>query len=272
MHKHYLSLIKPYLIILIIVMGLMGCEDEATKQPKQQVTKKEKTTPPKKQPVPVPKKEKPKPFLSSENVVEFLTQYGKKNPETILDIYTSFGKVRVRLYKDTPLHRASFVLLSKSGYFDRSTFTRVAPFFIAQGGGVSTDKQDSIVHSIGLYSIPKEFKRHHFHKRGALAAARRYKKNPEKRSNPYAFYFVEGTMYNTPTLDRYEKENNYKFSEKQRAYYLKHPSAAHLDGQHTVFGEIISGYDVVPQLTQVETDSRDWPKQDLFVDSIKVIR
>ncbi|HAW51722.1 MAG TPA: peptidylprolyl isomerase, partial [Flavobacteriales bacterium] len=95
--------------------------------------------------------------------------------------------------------------------------------------------------------------------------------NPEKRSDPYAFYFVEGSLYNDLTLDKYEQENNYAYSEEQRAYYKQNPGAAHIDGQHTVFGEIIEGFEVIAKLTHVKTDGRDWPISDIYIERCEVI-
>ena len=257
------------LILISLTFYVVSCSNEEP-APIKPPTKKTTVKPKKK--VKLKPKPKVKPMITKDSVVEKLTEYGKNHPETVVDIFTSKGKVRIRLYKDTPLHRASFLLMANEGYFTHSVFTRVAPFFIAQGGGTYTKEQTAVTRKTGVYTIPAEFKRHRMHKQGAVAAAREYKKNPDKRSDPFAFYFVEGTLYNHPTLDRYEKENGYKFTKKQREYYVSKPGAAHLDGQHTVFGEIISGYSVIPKITQVERDSKDWPIEDIFIDSVKLIR
>jgi peptidyl-prolyl cis-trans isomerase B (cyclophilin B) len=214
----------------------------------------------------------PKNPITDSNVVERLMAYGKENPETVVDIYTTKGKIRARLYTSTPLHRANFIMMSKKGFLNGSVFTRVAMNFIAQSGGTYDEDHAKIKKNIGRYTIPLEMSHKNIHKRGAIAAARRYKDNPDKRSDPYAFYFVEGTLYNEPTLARYEQENDYQFTPAQREYYLNKPGAGHLDGQHTVFGEVISGYAVIPKITSVETDSRDWPRKDIFIDSVVVIR
>jgi len=228
----------------------------------------------KSKPQPVPKKKDTNSFvkLSDANVEQRLLSYGKKNPETIVDIYTSKGKVRARLYKSTPLHRANFILLAKKEFYKGSVFTRVTPNFIAQGGGTYNKAQVEVKKSIGSYTIPNEISKKHFHKRGALGAARRYNFNPEKRSDPYAFYFVEGNTYNNPTLDEYERLNKYTYPAAHREFYNHTPGAAHIDGQHTVFGEIISGFEVIPKITAVRRDSRDWPIEDIYIDSVKVIR
>tara|TARA_B110000285_G_scaffold195192_1_gene225322 strand:- start:2668 stop:3483 length:816 start_codon:yes stop_codon:yes gene_type:complete len=221
---------------------------------------------------PEPAKITPKNPIHNGNVKDRLLEYGKQNQETIVDIYTSKGKIRAKLYKNTPLHRANFIMMSKKGFLNGSVFTRVVMGFIAQSGGTFDEDHAHIKQKIGMYTIPSEMSKSRFHKKGALASARKYGDNPNKRSDPYAFYFVEGQLYNTPTLDVHEREFKYKYSKIQREYYLKKPGAAHLDGQHTVFGEILIGNNVVSKLTEVETDSRDWPNTDLFIDSVIVIK
>jgi peptidyl-prolyl cis-trans isomerase B (cyclophilin B) len=198
-------------------------------------------------------------------------EFSKANPEKKLWIYTSFGKIKVRLYEQTPLHRASFLLWTKSGFYDGSVFMRVSPNFIAQGGTTNSDRQMEIKKRIGQYTIPAEFRPGLFHKRGALAFARDYENNPQKRSDSHRFYFVEGTMYNKPTLDKYERETGRKYPKEIREYYLVQPGAAHLDYEHTVFGEVLHGMDVIAKITRVDTDSREWPLKDVYIDSIRII-
>ena len=217
----------------------------------------------------------PKPvynLISDNNVIERLTDFGNKNLETIVDIYTSKGKIRVKLFKDTPLHRANFLLLVKSGYFNRALFSRVSKKFMAQFGGSYDDLQRDIQDTIGTFTIPSEISPHHFHKKGALAAARSYNNNPEKKSASDEFYFIEGQNFSDLTLDHYAHENNYEFTAAQRKYYKKNVGAAHIDGEHTVFGQIIEGYNIVAKLTHVPTDSQEWPTSDIYVDSAIVIK
>ncbi len=230
---------------------------------------------------PIPKKEivkkKPKvvkkePLFNDENVEEKLLAYGKENTETVVLIKTSFGDIKVRLFKDTPMHRANFIMLAKANYFDSTIFSRVVPNFMAQAGSGYNGRHTDFKRDMGAFTIPAEIKQEHFHRRGAVAMAREYRGNPDKRSSPYAFYFVEGTPFSNETLDIYEKKNGYTYSTEQRNYYTKKPGAAHIDGEHTVFGEIISGYDVVPKLTAVDTDGQDWPRVDIFILKVEVLQ
>ncbi|MGB0887120.1 MAG: peptidylprolyl isomerase [Vicingaceae bacterium] len=256
-------MLKNLLVVLIAFLIISCGEDKVPVIKKTPVVKKEKKITPKK---------KVYDLITDANVVEKLTQYGEENPETIVDIYTSKGKIRVQLFKDTPLHRANFILLVKSSFLTHAYFSRVSKKFMAQFGGSYDDIQRAVRDTIGFYTIPSEMSHHHFHKKGALAAARSYNNNPEKRSSYDEFYFVEGQKFSDLTLDHYEYENKYKFTPTQRKYYKNNVGAAHIDGEHTVFGQIIKGYNVVKELTAVPTDSQEWPNTDIFVDSAIVVK
>lgn len=210
-------------------------------------------------------------IITNQNVIKRLTEYGLKNPETLALIKTDKGDIRVKLYRDTPLHRANFILMAKNGCFNQTVFTRVSKGFMAQGGGTYDEKTVSKRNSIGRYTIPAEIRPHYFHKAGALAMARSYNDNPEKKSSPFDFYLVEGSVFNEATLDKYEETNNYKYPVERRRYYLKNPGAAHIDGEHTIFGEVVEGISVIPHLTNVKTDSRDWPVTDIYIREVIIL-
>ncbi len=174
--------------------------------------------------------------LNNKNVVAFLTEYGKQNPETKVLFKTRLGDITIKLYKDTPLHRASFIFLTKIGYFNTTCFHRVVPNFIAQGGNSENKKTADIRNRYKHYLIPPEFKRHHKHKRGALAAAREWENNPKKLSTPFEFYFIQ-----------------------------KRKGEHHLDFEHTVFGEVIKGMPVIDKIIAEKADTDEWPFVDINI-------
>lgn len=181
-------------------------------------------------------KEKPKDSINRKNVVAFLTEYGKQNKENKILINTRMGNIKIQLYDDTPLHRASFIFLAKMGYFDTTCFYRVVPNFVIQGGESERLDTQRYKARYQRYKIPPEFKKHRRHKYGALALARDWKDNPKKYSTAFEFYIVQNRK-----------------------------GAHHLDGEHTVFGEVISGFDAIDKIVNVKTGNDEWPLDDVFI-------
>lgn len=254
-----------YLYCFLAAFLVLSCSESSTKEPSANIPEQKST--------PIPEIEKPvRKTITDDSVVDTLLSYGKIHPESIARITTSLGVIKIRLFKETPLHRANFLLIANTGYFDSTVFSRVVPNFMAQTGSGFNGKHTDIKTQLGAYTIPAEFNSSLFHKRGAVAMAREYRNNPEKRSNPYAFYFVEGSIFSNETLDIYEKKTGNKFTKEQRDFYTKNPGAAHIDNEHTVFGEIIEGFEVVPKLTAVDTDGQDWPREDLFIISVEILK
>ena len=172
--------------------------------------------------------------LHKDNVEAFFTEYGKKNKETKVLIKTKFGNIKLRLYNDVPIHRANFIFLTKIKYFNTTEIYRVAKNFVIQGGNSDetyTKKQRRLY---GNYRIKPEFKPNRKHKYGAVAAARQWKKNPNKLSNPFEFYMVHSKR-----------------------------GAHHLNNQHTVFGEVISGFDTMDKISKVDVGVDEWPTEDI---------
>lgn len=172
--------------------------------------------------------------LNKNNVEAFFTEYGKQNKETKVIIKTKFGNIKLRLYEDVPIHRANFIFLTKIKYFNTTEIYRVAKNFVIQGGNSDetyTIKQRRLY---GNYRIKPEFKSHRKHKYGALAAARDWKDNPNKLSNPFEFYMVHARK-----------------------------GAHHLNNEHTVFGEVISGFDTMDKISRVKVGVDEWPQEDI---------
>ena len=163
-------------------------------------------------------------------LIPFLTEYGKKNPENKVRVTTSFGSFEVTLNRDTPLHRANFIMLIKNDYFDNTYFHRVAPNFVIQGGNSDNASTNIKRHDIGDYLIPNELDAGHRHVRGAFSAAKYAEQNTSKASSPFEFFVV-----------------------------LNPNGAHHLDDEHTVYGYVSKGMDVVDEISKVETGQSEWP-------------
>lgn len=205
------------------------------------------------------------PILNSENAVEFLLQYFKDNPERKIKLTTRMGVIKFRLFNDTPIHTANFLMLVKREYFNNTEFTRVLKNFVVQGGNNDREEEDLKRILIGRYELPPEIKPEHLHVKGAVAMARRYTENPDKYSSAYNFYFVQGQTFNDPQIMAMERDNDIEIPEWKRKIYRTTGGAAHLDGEHTVFGEIYEGLDVLEKMSLVKTDQSDWPLEPLVM-------
>ncbi len=240
-----------------------------------------------------------------------------------LDVATTAGNIKIRLYDDTPLHRDNFLKLAKEGYYDGVLFHRVINDFMVQTGDPESKEAPAgaMLGSGGPgYTIPAEIVYpKHYHKYGALAAARTGDEmNPERKSSGSQFYIVTGKKYLPQQLSRMEEmsvqkqlqsyfmelqrqnmdtirqlrlakdsvglenlrqeliketEANVKpvtMTEDQVRDYTTIGGTPHLDGQYTVFGEVLDGMDVVEKIQKAETDGRDRPLEDIRIISIKV--
>lgn len=239
----YFKMASRYLFILTCLLGLMSgvaCKERKKATTKTLVKKAIQQKKPIKKKQRRIKKQQRKTFdlvkdsITTGNAVAFFTQYGKANRETNVLIKTRLGNIKLKLYKNTPLHRASFIYLIKIGYFDRCCFHRVVPDFIIQGG----DSEDGFVlkyrNALHNYRLPPEFGKNRPHKTGVIAAARDWENNPKKLSTPFQFYLIQGR-------DDY----------------------GHLDGEHTVFGEVVQGFSVLDKVAKEPLDNKEWPQIDI---------
>ncbi len=180
------------------------------------------------------------PKLTNKNVVQFLTQYGKDNPETHVRIITQFGDIEIELSEDTPLHRANFIYLVKQDYFYGTFFHRVVPNFIIQGGSSDNVKTSRKRTKIGKdYLLPAEIIPGRIHKYGTISGAKEYRKNPDKQTAPFEFFIFLGPKSST----------------------------SHLNGNYTVFGWVTKGMELVEKIANLPSDEGDWPLQNVYIET-----
>ena len=163
--------------------------------------------------------------------------------EPLYDINTTMGTIRVKLYAQTPKHKQNFEKLAAEGFYNDILFHRVINGFMIQAGDPLTkDPANADLYGTGGpdYTIPAEFVPEYRHLKGALAAARKGDfVNPSKASSGSQFYIVQD-------------ERN----------------CAQLDGQYTVFGQTVEGFDVIDKIAAVETNFRDWPLEPVRILSV----
>ncbi len=158
----------------------------------------------------------------------------KSRKDEVITISTPQGDIRMVLFDETPLHKANFLKLAQSGFYNGTTFHRIIPGFMIQGGDLNSKDDDPSNDGAGRddeQRIPAEIRPELTHKRGAVAAARTADfVNPQRMSSASQFYIVQNPQ-GTP----------------------------HLNGQYTVFGQVISGQDVVDKIVQQPTAERNRP-------------
>ncbi|MBA4138952.1 MAG: peptidylprolyl isomerase [Segetibacter sp.] len=191
--------------------------------------------------------------------------------EKLVEITTDYGVMVARLYDSTPLHRDNFIKLIKQGFYDSLLFHRVIEDFMIQGGDpASKTAADGVQLGNGSASgerTPAEFKPSLFHKKGALAAAR--DDNPQKASSNCQFYIVDGKpMTDTELNDYYTKRvqpNNphFRWTDTQREVYNRMGGTPFLDQGYTVFGEVISGLNVIDEIAKAPKDAANRPLQNI---------
>ena len=193
------------------------------------------------------------------------TAQQKQEKETVVVIETSMGTIKAMLYNDTPKHRDNFIKLINEGWYNGSPFHRVIKDFMIQGGQNADGRLDP------GYTIPAEIMNNHFHKKGALAAARQPDQvNPKKASSGSQFYIVQGKKFDEAWLDMYEDRSGKVFSARQRQAYQTVGGSPHLDGDYTVFGEVAEGLDVVDKIAAVKTGNMDVPLEPVTIKSITI--
>jgi cyclophilin family peptidyl-prolyl cis-trans isomerase len=182
----------------------------------------------------------------------------------LITLETNLGSAHIILYDETPLHKANFIKLAKSKFYDSLLFHRVINNFMIQGGDPSSKKasaQAKLGAGGGTEKIPFEFTSTRVHKKGALAAAR--DGNREKKSSASQFYIVDGRKYDDLEITKVEKMNNIKYSNQQRLDYISVGGTPQLDNQYTVFGEVVDNMALVDNIAMVEIGEMDRPVVDV---------
>ena len=206
-----------------------------------------------------------KPKTTESAVTETKVEAALPNPytagKTKVKITTSVGTIIIKLYDSTPQHRDNFAKLVKEGFYDSLLFHRVIQGFMIQGGDpMSKTAVEGAMLGMGggeMERIPAEFNKNIIHKKGALCAAR--DGNPTKASSACQFYLVQGNLSNEGDLFNMEQSKGISYSAEQKNLYKTVGGTPFLDMDYTVFGETISGLDVIDKIALMKTDGNNRP-------------
>ena len=189
---------------------------------------------------------------------------------------TTAGNIRISLYDETPQTRDNFLKITKMGVYDSLLIHRVIKNFMIQSGDTNS-KHAKPGQLLGTgdfdYTTEAEFRLPRiFHRRGVVAMAREGdKENPERRSSACQFYIVWGKILNDMQLAKVQEkldsatQGQVKLTPEMMEVYKTVGGTPHLDGQYTVFGEVVEGMDVVEKIQGVETDKNDRPLEDIRI-------
>ena len=179
-------------------------------------------------------------------------------------IRTSEGDLVVRLNENTPDHLQQFISLVEDGYYNGIYFHRVIDDFMIQGG--DNKSRQSGKRRAEPESIAHEISSDRLHYRGALAAARLPDNvNPEKRSSGSQFYIVDGQSFTEEQFERTQSNLAMDYSEEQIEKYIELGGSPQLDGEYTVYGRLIYGFDVLDKIAEAATDNLDKPIKDILI-------
>lgn len=186
-------------------------------------------------------------------------------------IETEYGKIVAVLYDNTPQNTANMVKLAKEHYYDSTLWHRVIPNFVIQGGDPNS-KHAKPGENLGNgdlgYRVPAEINDSNIHKRGALGVAR--DNTPDKSGSACQFYIVVGKTYTDADLDKMAARTGFKYTAAQKEVYKTQGGVPHLDGNYTVFGEVVEGMDIVDKIANTPRNQADRPDTDVHIISLRV--
>lgn len=204
--------------------------------------------------------------------------------ERQVKISTDFGDMIVQLSDSTPAHRDNFIQLVEQGFYDSLQFHRVIKEFMVQGGDPDS-REAGLRQALGMggpgYTVPAEIKSSLRHFKGALAAARQGDQvNPERASSGSQFYLVQGRPFSESELlgiearmkgMEYQNASNLSYTAEEIARYGSEGGTPFLDNQYTVFGQVISGLEIIDSIAALPTVAGNRPEQEarMFMEVIR---
>lgn len=201
-------------------------------------------------------------FLAATLILLF-SHCQEKEQEVLIE--TAMGNMTVQLFNSTPNHRDNFVKLVKEGFYDDLLFHRIMQGFMVQGGDPDSKNappQQMLGQGGPGYQVAAEIGAYHF--KGALSAARLPDTmNPTKESSGSQFFIVQGYQVQEQELNQWMQQKGLKYTEEDKKRYMEVGGYPFLDGDYTVFGQVVDGMDVIDKLASVQVGQANRPVEDL---------
>lgn len=198
-------------------------------------------------------------LFSKINLAQPVAKIKKSDIKKDVEMVTDAGRFIIRLSDSTPIHRDNFIKLIKSNFYEGIAFHRVISGFMIQAGDEKSRDQADSTKFMKDYTLPAEFIPSLYHKKGVIAAARWGDDiNPKRNSSGVQFYIVQGRVHTDFTLDSTEtyRLKGRKLPESHRAVYKTLGGSPHLDQNYTIFGELVSGFDVLDKIAATPTSGK----------------
>jgi cyclophilin family peptidyl-prolyl cis-trans isomerase len=197
-------------------------------------------------------------FLNQSIQAQFKKDY-------LVTIGTPWGEMHAVLFDKTPKHKANFLKLVDDKFYDGLLFHRIINGFMIQGGDPNSRKakpKEMLGNGDVGYKVDAEILPDLFHKKGVLAAAR--DNNPAKASSGCQYYIVQGKVWNDSTLQQQIARSPKRFfTDEQKQVYKTIGGTPHLDGNYTVFGQVIDNLWVIDSVATQKRDAQNRPLIDL---------
>ncbi len=185
--------------------------------------------------------------------------------EIIVMKIKDYGEIKIKLFPDLlPEACENFITLAEQGYYDELIFHRVIENFMIQGGDPKGDGTGGTSCWGGQFDggVSSQL----IHVPGALA----YANSGSTATDASQFYLVTGEAVSEKLLDDLVENYDMYFTQEARQDYTQYGGAPYLDGNYTVFGQVIDGLDLIYQISAVETNAQDKPKKAVYIESVRV--
>jgi peptidyl-prolyl cis-trans isomerase B (cyclophilin B) len=183
----------------------------------------------------------------------------------LVTITTQWGEIHAILYDKTPKHKTNFLKLVDDKFYNDLLFHRIIDGFMIQGGDPKSKnaKEGEMLGNGDVgYKVDAEITPDLFHKKGALAAAR--DNNPQKASSGCQYYVVQGKVWNDKTLkEQMARSPQRVFTDEQQQVYKTIGGTPHLDGNYTVFGQVIDNLWVIDSVAKQPRNGQNRPLKDI---------